>query len=95
MQMGVEGRRSKGKLKNKQLNVINYDMITTDVYIDDMGDYVKQRFGTRMANSGQLRADAKKKNIYITLSRLLMYFSSVYVINFTNRRNKQASTHVL
>lgn len=34
--MGVKGRRGKEKPKNKQLNVINYDMITTNVYIDDM-----------------------------------------------------------
>jgi len=42
--MNVEGRRGRGRPKNKWLDAIGCDMMTSGVCVDDVRDRVKWRF---------------------------------------------------
>lgn len=50
MEMKVEGKRRGGKPKKKWLDAIDSYMETTGVCENDVGDYVKGRLRTRVAD---------------------------------------------
>jgi len=50
MKMNAEGRRGRGNPKKKWLDAIECDMRTAGVGVDDVGDRVKWRFRTQVAD---------------------------------------------
>jgi len=48
--MNVEGRKGRGRPKKKWLNAIGCDVRTAGECVDDVGDRVKWRFRTQVAD---------------------------------------------
>jgi len=51
MELSVDGRRGSRRSKKKRLNVIEYDMRTTVVCVNDVRDWIKCRLRTNVANT--------------------------------------------